>query len=116
MTLIATKPLYNPRVYGRVSIGTPFTVDDRLAQELIMKGYAVAQTYDTKILTPATPLKYDVKEGTAAKPFRDVPAADQEPPALAAVRVAVRAVSDASAPGNPGSVERRKRGRPPKAR
>ena len=108
MTLIATKALYNPREYGKVSAGQTFTASDRLARELIERGYAVSQTYDTKVIVAGPPIRYDVKEGTAAAPFRDGTHPDAEPPALVAVRAAVRAVSDVLSAGNSGGIERGK--------
>jgi hypothetical protein len=116
MTLIATKDLYNRSEYGRVAAGETFTVGDRLARELIDRGYAVTQAYDTKVIVAGPPVRYEIKEGTAAAPFRHVPAPDTEPPALVALGVAVRAVSDVPAPRDPDPVVRRKRGRPRKIR
>ena len=111
MTLIATKDLYNRSEYGSVSAGQTFTVADHLARELIARGAAVSQTYDTKVIVAGPPLRYEIKEGTAAAPFRDGTHPDAGPPALVAVRAAVRAVSDVQTAGNPGGVERGKHNR-----
>lgn len=108
MTIVATKPLYNPREYGHISAGAAFTVADRIARNLIERGYAVPLVYETKVVTAARAPVYDVKEGTTAAPFRDLPAADAQPPALAAVRAAVRAVSDVPPAGDSGGLKRRK--------
>ncbi len=108
MTLIATRSLYNRLEYGKVAAGQTFTAPDHVARELIDRGYAVSQTYQTKVIVAGQPIQYAVKEGTAAAPFRHGAGVDPEPPALVAVRAAVRAVSDVQAAGNPGSVERGK--------
>jgi len=95
MTLIALKQLYNRREYGLVAAGEVFDVEDRSARDLVSRGCAIRLGYETAATRAApAPAIYEVKEGTAAPPFRDRPAADAEPPALAALRVAVRAVSD----------------------
>jgi len=106
MLIVATKPIYSPRVYGRLAAGQLAEVPNHIARELIRNGVAVPLQYETKVITAGPPLAYDVKEGTAAPPFRDGPGADQGPPALARVRAAVRAVSDVLASGNPGGVQR----------
>ena len=109
MTLVAAKHLYNPRQYGHVAPGEVFSVDDRAGRDLCARGCARQLTYETKVITAGPPPAYEVKEGTAAKPFRHLPVIDPEPPALAAVRVAVRAVSDVPPARDSGSVERGKR-------
>lgn len=107
MRLIALKPLYRGRGV-RVEPGESFDATRAEARDLVRRGYAreAEVLYETKVITPEVPAV------TAAPPFRDVSAIDPEPAALAALRAAVCAVSDALPDRDPGSSERRKRGRP----
>jgi hypothetical protein len=108
MLIIAVKPIYNPRVYGQLAAGQSAEVPDHIARELIRGKLAIPLAYETKIITAAAPATYDVKEGTAAPPFRDGPGSDSGPAALVAVRAAVRAVSDVLAAGDSGGIQRGK--------
>jgi hypothetical protein len=99
MELIANRPFVDVML-GRVVAGEVFTEPSpRKRRDLIARGIARALTYETKVIRP------EVKPA-AALPFRDVLAADPEPPALAALVAAVRAVSDVPLDGDSGRVER----------
>lgn len=94
-TIIALTDLYNPSEYGRIAEGESFTVRDSLARELVRQGKASEQTYETKVLTPSFTVRTNVEvKPLPATPFRDMPAADPEPKALASLVSAVRAVSE----------------------
>ena len=111
MQLIANRQLTGD--YGTVSEGEAFEASEEVAAVLLKSGVAYARfaqpfTYETKVVTPEAP---EVKPQSAL-PFResrDVPHSDKEPAALAAVRDAVRAVSDLADEGNTRRVERRRR-------
>ncbi len=101
MNLIANRQLTGD--YGTVAPGQYFNADQDVAESLIARGLArsVFAGYETKVITPTT---QEVKP--LATPFRDLPRADTEPPALAALRTAVCSVPDIQPEGDPGGVER----------
>ena len=109
MTLIALKSFYD-RYKGRVSEGEIFFEPiPRNAIAMIRRGLAREHIiYETKVITAGVQ--------PVAQPFPDVPPPDPEPPALAALRAAMCAPPVVDEQGNPGGVQRRKRGRPRKPR
>ena len=106
MELIANRQLCLDE--GTVAPGDSFWIADDDGREMMRNGlarerYATPYTkYEAKVVIP------EVKPVTAL-PFRDVPAADAEPPALAALVAAVCAVSDAPEERNTRRIQRRKR-------
>jgi hypothetical protein len=97
MLLVANKPFFDVAT-GRRAAGEVFDEPRaKVAAQLLRAGLArelVAPMparvhYETKVVAPEAPAV------SAALPFRDVPNPDPEPPALAALRAAVCAVSDA---------------------
>jgi hypothetical protein len=103
-TLEALKHLYNRAEYGRVSPGQQFNCSEETARILERNGVARRVAYETKVIVPEV-------QAISADTFRDVPDPDTEPPALAAVRAAVCAVSDAPEPRSSRSSERPRRKR-----
>jgi hypothetical protein len=105
MLLIANRQLTGD--FGTVAPEEQFFCAEDEGNQLLQKGLARLAYrpvhYETKVITPEAP---EVKPG-GVLPFRDVPVIDAEPPALAALVAAVRAVPDVPAPGDPDRVERR---------
>lgn len=108
MELIANKDFFDVAT-GHRHAGEVFIEPRvRVARQLLRSGLAVEAG-------PPIPIRYEVKVITPevkaeAAPFRDVPPADPEPAALAALRAAVCAVPDVQPEGDPGGLGRRERG------
>ncbi len=115
MILIANQQLTGD--YGTVFDGECFECAPEVGEKLIASGlahprYAPGVQYETKVVTPEAPLITQEVKPQSALPFRDLSDPHEGPPALAAVRDAVRAVSDLSVEGNTRRIERRQRRRP----
>src|SRR5580765_6952726 len=90
--------------YGAVVTDQEFECSEETGNHLLQQGSArlarpVSIRYETKVITP----EHSEVKPSSAQPFRDVPDPHTQSPALAALRDAVREVSEVSPQGTADS-------------